>query len=424
MRKLLVLLVAGGSLWLVPGAFAAGWCGSGETSTDVPDIVTGPQIHAVVAVPADGADTFATDSGRIADDVAAMSSWWTGQDPTRVPRFDLATFPGGTCLDISLLRLPEPAAAFLDPNPEVDAQALFTDIGVVLGTSSRRSSYKKYLVYYDGPALPADPSGEICGAGGGDFSTGPGFADVMVNDCAGVPIDTVATHELLHALGAVPPGDTNPLLCPGDPGHPCDSRTDILYPYSSAQPLSSLVLDYNHDDYYAHPGTWPDIQDSAWLTHLDVPPFPLTVTFSGAGTVSSDLPGVDCTAACTTQWQQGTAVSLSATATAGSRFIRWSGACTGSVDCQLTLSQPQSLTAVFGPLRIQVRLTTKGKGRVACSPACSKSFPAGDPLHLRAVAAKGWRFTGWGGGACKGKRLTCSPTTDFAVSVRATFRRR
>jgi hypothetical protein len=245
----------------------------------------------------------------------------------------------------------------------------------------------------------------------------------MINDCAGVPIDTVATHELLHALGAVPPGDTNPLLCPGDPGHPCDSQTDILYPDSSALPLSSLVLDYNHDDYYAHSGSWPDIQDSAWLSHLDAPQFPLTVTFSGAGTVSSDAPGVDCTATCTTNWDQGSHPSLSADGAAGTRFIRWSGACTGTADCEATLSQPQSVTAVFGPLRIPVRMTIAGKGRVACSPACSKSFPAGDALHLRAVARKGWRFAGWGG-ACKGKRLTCSPATDFALSVRATFRRR
>ena len=60
MRRLLVLLVVAGALWGAPGAFAAGWCGSGESADDRPDATTGAQIHAIWAVPADGADTFAT----------------------------------------------------------------------------------------------------------------------------------------------------------------------------------------------------------------------------------------------------------------------------------------------------------------------------------------------------------------------------
>jgi uncharacterized protein (DUF779 family) len=42
---------------------------------------------------------------------------------------------------------------------------------------------------------------------------------------------------------------------------------------------------------------------------------------------------------------------------------------------------------------------------------------------LRAVAAKGWRFVRWSGG-CAGTRPVCSPKTDFALLVRATFRKR
>ena len=34
---------------------------------------------------------------------------------------------------------------------------------------------------------------------------------------------------------------------------------------TSGQPLSSLYLDFNHDDYYGHSGSWADIQDSLWL---------------------------------------------------------------------------------------------------------------------------------------------------------------
>ena len=132
------------------------------------------------------------------------------------------------------------------------------------------SRFKDYLVYYDGPSVQTD----VCGVGGTRaFDEGPGVAVVLLQGCPDVPSDTIATHELLHALGALPPGDPHP--CPGDSGHPCDSPTDVLYPFASGGPLSSLVLDFNHDDYYGHSGSWPDIQDSLWLHHVGVPEEPL-----------------------------------------------------------------------------------------------------------------------------------------------------
>jgi hypothetical protein len=90
----------------------------------------------------------------------------------------------------------------------------------------------------------------------------------------------------------------------------------------------------------------------------------------------------------------------------------------------LTLTQAGSVTAVFGLQTIRVKVTVAGRGAVRCTPVCSRLFPAGDPLTLRAAPAKGWRFAGWGGGVCKGTRPICRPTTESAVAVRATFRRK
>ena len=39
MRRLVVLAACFGALWCAPGAFAANWCGSGETTVDRPDLV-------------------------------------------------------------------------------------------------------------------------------------------------------------------------------------------------------------------------------------------------------------------------------------------------------------------------------------------------------------------------------------------------
>ena len=412
MRRLAPLVAVGAALWIAPGALAAGWCGTGESAADRPDVTTGQQIHPVVVVPSDGADTFATVANRVADDVASMSAWWTGQDPTRVPRFDQAVFPGGTCLDISFVRLPDPAVAFQGAN------SAFNRVSQSLESSGLGSAFKKYYVYYDGPSVQAN----VCGTGGGDFTAGPSYAVVWLGGCPGVPTDAIGAHELVHALGALPAGALHP--CPGDSGHPCDGPlVDVLSPKTDGRPLQQQVLDVGHDDYYAHPGSWDDLQDSLWLRHLDAPQVPLSVAMVGAGRIFADLPGLDCTAACTTQWDASTTVSLATDPGSGLRFVRWAGGCTGSGSCTLTLAQAQSVTAVFGPLRIRLQVTTAGRGAVRCSPACTKSFPAGDPLSLRAVAAKGWKFAGWSGG-CRGSRLVCRPATESALSVRATFRRR
>jgi hypothetical protein len=412
MRRTLVAAASvAAALWIAPGAFAA-WCGSGETASDRPDAVTARQVHAVVALPADAPDTFPDNANQLADDVTSMVGWWAGQDPTRIPRFDLAVFGGSQCLDISLVRLPEPASVFARTGAEAGIHRIVLD----LAGAGLDSIYKKYLVYFEGPSLEDD----VCGVGEGDLGTGPSYAVVIPSGCPPVPTDTTATHELLHALGAVPPGDPH---CPADPGHPCDSPTDVLYPTTAGEPLSTKVLDFNHDDYYGHSQPWPDVQDSLWLHRLDEAPVGLTVAFAGAGTVTSDLPGVICTAGCTTQWDPGAVVSLDAEPAANDRFVRWTGACTGRGDCRLTLAQSATVTAVYGPLGIPVRVSTSGKGRVACTPACSRSFAAGSTLRLKAVPAKGWRFAGWSG-ACKGTRPTCTPPTDYAVAARARFTKR
>ncbi len=75
----------------------------------------------------------------------------------------------------------------------------------------------------------------------------------------------------------------------------------------------------------------------------------LTVTRGGAGsgTVSSAPAGISCGATCNASFPLGTAVTLTASPDTGASFSGWSGACSGTGTCLVTMSADQAVTATF-----------------------------------------------------------------------------
>jgi Divergent InlB B-repeat domain len=201
----------------------------------------------------------------------------------------------------------------------------------------------------------------------------------------------------------------------------------VLYPYvESGIPLTSLQLDYGHDDYWA--GTAPvNLQVQPWFRHVQ-DQVHLDVAVSGQGTVTSDLPGIDCTATCGTDWDRGDAIRLTAAPATGERFVRWGGVCTGDSGCGLTLDVSKSVTALFAPQTYPLTVRVAGRGTVTSLPrgltcrrgGCTKPFTSYTAVFLAAKAAKGWRFSGWSG-ACRAKKTACSVPMTAATAVRATF---
>lgn len=72
----------------------------------------------------------------------------------------------------------------------------------------------------------------------------------------------------------------------------------------------------------------------------------LSVTVVGAGSVSSNLAGINnCTTSCTAPFDKGTSVTL----TAGAGLTGWSGGgCSGTGTCVVTLNADTTVTATFG----------------------------------------------------------------------------
>ncbi|MGI8514402.1 MAG: InlB B-repeat-containing protein [Acidimicrobiia bacterium] len=78
-------------------------------------------------------------------------------------------------------------------------------------------------------------------------------------------------------------------------------------------------------------------------------PFTLTVTKAGTGTgtVTSSPSGIKCGADCSQSYSSGTVVTLTARATRGATFAGWSGACTGTGSCVVTMNAAKAVTATF-----------------------------------------------------------------------------
>jgi hypothetical protein len=432
----LVLAVAAAAA--APGAArAAGWCGNDLAASDrLPEAVSGPQVHVVYAIPADGGERFAEAAPKLVTDLEHIVRWWRANDPSRQPRFDLFRFPGacenelGT-LDLTLARLPAAATAYAPTTTRFGA--LRRD----LGASGFGDFAKKYLVYYDGPVEPDDICGTASGAPDFGGSTSVGVVWLRARGPCGSLGNgdyaaVTAVHELLHVLGALPGpsgGGRPPHPCPGDDGHVCDSAVDILAPFGRSNALGDYVLDAGRDDYYAHGGPWFDLQDSWWLRQLDLPEHPLTVALVGAGggdRVESDLPGIACPPACAIGWESGTAVELEALSSGARTLHRWEGCAADGATCSVRMDGPKTVRAVFGAAAYPLTVRVRGRGRVAgglaCRTTCRASITYESTVRLRAVAAAGWRFAAWSG-ACRGSG-GCTVRADAARTVTATFVRR
>jgi uncharacterized repeat protein (TIGR01451 family) len=87
----------------------------------------------------------------------------------------------------------------------------------------------------------------------------------------------------------------------------------------------------------------------------------LTVEKSGTGTgaVTSE-PGIHCGADCTEEYDAGTVVTLRASAARGSRFVAWSGACSGAaLTCTVTMDAAKAITARFANIVVKKKVAKR-----------------------------------------------------------------
>ena len=153
----------------------------------------------------------------------------------------------------------------------------------------------------------------------------------------------------------------------------------------------------------------------------------------GTGTVTSSPSGIDCGATCSAFFAQNSAVTLTPTPGPNSAFNGWSGACSGTGACVITMDAARTVTADFRStshvLTVVKTTGTTGMGQgsitsspngINCGATCMKTFNVGT-VTLTAAAAGGSVFNGWSGGGCAGFTPTCVVTMDADKTVTGDF---
>jgi hypothetical protein len=157
--------------------------------------------------------------------------------------------------------------------------------------------------------------------------------------------------------------------------------------------------------------------------------FPLTVTKTGTGSglITSSPLAIYCGATCGAILDEGTLVTLTATPDAGSTFTGWTGACSGTGSCIVTMDNAKSVGASFAIEEFPLTITRVGPGTVTSSPAgifcgasCSANYNSGTLVTITATPDAGASFAGWSG-ACSGTASSCTVAMDMARNVTATF---
>ena len=155
----------------------------------------------------------------------------------------------------------------------------------------------------------------------------------------------------------------------------------------------------------------------------------LTVTApaAGAGTITSSPAGINCPGTCAANFDPGTPVTLTAKAGTNYTFGGWTGACSGTASCNVSMIAAQTVGAKFSSASYALTVSAPATGGtvtstpegISCPGTCSANFNSGTKVTLTEMPAANYSFGGWSG-ACSGT-TACTVDMTAAESVGATF---
>ncbi len=157
--------------------------------------------------------------------------------------------------------------------------------------------------------------------------------------------------------------------------------------------------------------------------------YQLITSITGLGQITNSASGFSCTDSCTQDLISGSQITLQAKPNSGNNFDAWKGACTGTGNCIIDMSQNQSVEAVFSAaaantfqLIVNANIGGTIKSTLAgidCGVDCTEIYNSGIRVNLTATANPGYSFIRWAG-ACTGNQA-CAITMNSNQTITAYF---
>ncbi len=166
-------------------------------------------------------------------------------------------------------------------------------------------------------------------------------------------------------------------------------------------------------------GTTPPVLNVTYCLPASTTTYDLDISVdpSGGGTTNPSA-GIH-------SYSENTVVNISATPAAGYVFDSWSGACTGTGACSVTMSAAKSVIAHFAvahKLTVAILTDVGGPGGSTDPAVGDHWYKAGTVVSVTATANTGYHFAVWSGGTCSGTDPNvCSATMNADRTVEANF---
>jgi len=295
----------------------------------------------------------------------------------------------------------------------------------------------QYSTLYDtcGNVICA-PDGGITGTGDGtcpDFITARQNETVIFKQSVGciAKLSVTPTVQEVSSDTGTTSFEVSTNECPIDWAATADDSWLTIDDGASGTNSGTITVNYNANSDDARTSTITVTADNADNSPQTVevkqegstPTFDLTVSKTGNGTISAN--GINCGTDCSESYTANTQVTLTASPDDGSKFVNWTGACTGTnPNVTVTMDAAIACTANFVPITFDLTVSKTGNGTISanginCGTDCSESYTANTQVTLTASPDDGYNSVNWTG-ACIGTE-TCQVTMNEAKEVTANF---
>jgi carboxypeptidase T len=157
--------------------------------------------------------------------------------------------------------------------------------------------------------------------------------------------DTEAGYDYCHVEVSTNGGSTWSEVASYNGSHPTWDEVTIALPQLDGVANARVRFRLSSDVSVTGDGWYVD--DILVQAVTPQAPQAMSVSVVGPGTVTSNPAGISCPSDCAENFGFGTPVVLTATPDTGAAFTGWSGDCSGTGTCNLTMDAPHSVTATF-----------------------------------------------------------------------------